>query len=157
MHKLHMPSFSQTQWTCCKSWSLEWAALTGAQPCTVLSCKDFCGSTALGMPVSEGMNGQADWQAQQASHLVSSLARQRCLGTFWTWTGESITVLITWKRNVWRKEAADIPSLEVGNDLCSIRLTLLFWGKLWGDCWETGRSVYRPFRVLHCHAEQKLN
>ena len=29
-------------------WSLEWAAPTGTQPCTVFSYKDFCGSTVLG-------------------------------------------------------------------------------------------------------------
>ena len=41
-------------------------------------CKNFCGSTALGMSESAGMNGQIDWQAQQISHLVCSLAGQRC-------------------------------------------------------------------------------
>ena len=40
------------------------------------SCKDFCGSTALAMLKSVGMNGQIDWQAQQVSHLVCSLAGQ---------------------------------------------------------------------------------
>ena len=82
-----MPSFSQTQWTSCKRWSLEWAAPTGTQPCTVFGYKDFCGSTVLGMPESVGMNGQIDWQAQQISHLVCSLAGQRCSeawGTFRT-------------------------------------------------------------------------
>ena len=42
------------------------------------SYKDFCGSTVLGTPESVGMNGQIDWQAQQISHLVCSLAGQRC-------------------------------------------------------------------------------
>ena len=74
-----MPSFSQTQWTSCKRWSLEWAAPTGTQPCTVFSYKDFCGSTVLGTPESVGMNVQIDWQAQQISHLVCSLAWQRWL------------------------------------------------------------------------------
>ena len=32
----------------------------------------------LGSPESVGMNGQIDWQAQQISHLVCSLAGQRC-------------------------------------------------------------------------------
>ena len=68
-HRLCMPSFSQTQWTSCKRWSLEWAALTGTQPCTVFCYKDFCGSTVLGMPESVGMKGQINWQAQQISHL----------------------------------------------------------------------------------------
>ena len=39
-------------------------------------------------------NGQTDWQTQQTSHLVCSLAGRRCIeiwGTFWTWTGQSIT------------------------------------------------------------------
>ena len=51
---------------------------TGTQPCTVFSYKDFCGSTVLGTPESVGMNVQIDWQAQQISHLVCSLAGQRC-------------------------------------------------------------------------------
>ena len=46
-------SFSQTQWTSCKRWSLEWATPTGY--------KDFCGSSVLGTPESVGMNGQIDW------------------------------------------------------------------------------------------------
>ena len=37
-----------------------------------------CGSTVLGTPESVGMNGQIDRQAQQISHLVCSLAGQRC-------------------------------------------------------------------------------
>ena len=48
-----------------------------------------------------GVNGQMDWQAQQISHLVCSLAGQRYLeawGTFWTWTGQSITALNTWRK-----------------------------------------------------------
>ena len=62
----------------------------------VFSYKDICGSTVLGTPESVGMNGQIDWQAQQISHLVCSLAGQRCSeawGTLWTWTGHSITNL----------------------------------------------------------------
>ena len=69
-----------TQWTCCKKWSLEWAVPAGTQLCTVFGCNDFCGSTAHAMPVSEGMKGQTDLQAQQTSHLVGSLAGERCLG-----------------------------------------------------------------------------
>ena len=71
------------------------------------------GSTVLGTPESVGMNGQIDWQAQQISHLICSLAGQRCSGawgTFWTWTGQSITALIAWRKEEWRKEAADIRS-----------------------------------------------
>ena len=48
------------------------------QPCTLFGYKDFCGSTVLGTPESVGMNRQTDWQAQQKSQLVCSLARQRC-------------------------------------------------------------------------------
>ena len=59
-------------------WSLEWAAPTGTQPCTVFGYKDYCGCTVLGFPESLGINGQIDWQAQQISHLVCSLAGQRC-------------------------------------------------------------------------------
>ena len=43
-----------------------------------LGYKDFCGSTVLGTPESVGMNKQIDWQAQQISHLVCSLAGQSC-------------------------------------------------------------------------------
>ena len=35
LYGLHMPSFSQTQWTSCRRWSLEWAAPTGTQPCSL--------------------------------------------------------------------------------------------------------------------------
>ena len=152
-----MPSFSQTRWTCCKRWSLEWTAPTGTQPCTVFSCKEYCGSTALG--ISVGMNRQIDWQPQQISHLCS-LAWQRCSeawGTFWTWTSQSITALIAWRKEEWWKEAADIPPSKVENDLCSTRQILaLFRGQPWWDSWETGWSVYEPFWVLQCHLELKL-
>ena len=155
-----MPSFSQTQWTSCKRWSLEWAAPTGTQPCTVFGYKDFCRSTVLGTPESVGMNGQIDWQAQQISHLVCSLAGQRCSeawGTFSARTSHSITALTAWRKEERRKEAADIPPSKAENDLCSTRQILaLFRGQPWGDCWETGRSAYGPFRALRCHPELKL-
>ena len=54
------------------------AAPTGTQLYTVFNYKVFCGSTVLDTPESVGMNGQVDWQAQQISHLVCSLAGQRC-------------------------------------------------------------------------------
>ena len=45
----------------------------------------------------------------------------------------------------------------VQNDLCSTRQILaLFRGQPWGDCRETGRSAYGPFRALRCHLELKL-
>ena len=106
------------------------------------------------------MNGQIDWQAQQISHLVCSLAGQRCSeawGTFSARTSQSITALTAWKKEEWRKEAADIPPSKAENDLCSTRQILaLFRGQPWGDCWETGRSAYGPFRALRCHLELKL-
>ena len=77
--------------------NLEWAAPTGTQPCTIFGYKDFCGSTVLGTPESVGMNGQIDWQAQQISYMVCSLAGQRCSeawGTFSTQTSQNITALI---------------------------------------------------------------
>ena len=49
------------------------AANTSANPAT------------LGIPESEALNGQIDWQAHQTEHFVCSLAGQRCLeskGTF---------------------------------------------------------------------------
>ena len=106
------------------------------------------------------MNGQIDWQAQQISHLVCSLAGQRCSeawGTFSARTSQSITALTAWRKEEWRKEAADIPPSKAENDLCSTRQILaLFRGQPWGDCWETGRSAYGPFRALRCHLELKL-
>ena len=60
-----------------------------------LSLHRLCGSTALGIAELERMNGQKEWQAQQTSHLVCSLAGQRCLeawGTLWTWTGQGRSI-----------------------------------------------------------------
>ena len=54
------------------------------------------------------------------------------------------------KEREWRKEAADMPTSEVDNDLCSTRQTLaLFRGQPCGDCRVTGRSAYG--RTLLCH------
>ena len=96
------------------------------------------GSTVLGTPESVGMNGQIDWQALQISHLVCSLAGQRCSeawGTFSAQTSQSITALTAWRKEEWRKEAADIPPSKAKNDLCSTRQILaLFRGQPWGDC-----------------------
>ena len=95
------------------------------------------------MRESVGMNGQIDWQAQQISHLVCSLALQRyskAWKAFSTWAGQGVTALIAWKKKEWRKEVADISPSDVGNDLCSAGQTLaLVQGQPWGDCWETGR------------------
>ena len=49
------------------------------------------------------------------------------------------------ERGVKKRKTADIPTSEVGNDLCSTRQTL-----------ETGRSVYGPSWALQYHLEQKL-
>ena len=77
--------------------------------------------------------------------------------TFSTWTGQSIIALIAWKKEEWRKKAADIPPSKVENDLCSTRQILaLFRGQPWEDCRETGRSAYGPFRALRCHLQLKL-
>ena len=66
-------------------------------------------------------------------------------GTFWTWTGQSITALIAWRKEEWRKEVANIPPSMVENNLCSTRQILaLFWGQPWGDCWDMGQSVMMP-------------
>ena len=106
-----------------------------------------------------GVNGQIDWQAQQISHLVCSLAGQRYLEaweTFWTWRGHSITPLIA-GRNEELREAADIPPSEVGNHLCSTRQTpVLSRGQPPGDAWETVRSTYGPIRAVRCYLELKL-
>ena len=152
-HRLHVPSFSQTQLTWCIRWSLEWTAPTAhshslwLQRLLLIYCP---GHAAM------GMNRQIDWQ----SHLVCSLAGQRrseAWGTFLAGTGQSITALIGWSKKEWRKEAADIPCSKVRNNLCSTRLNMaMFQGQPWGDCWETGQSMYGPFRVLWCHLEQKL-
>ena len=132
------PTSQGQVWTSCKRWSLEWAAPTGTQPYTVFGYKDFCGSTVLGTPESVGMNRQIDWQALQISHLVCSLAGQRCSeawGTFSARTSQSITALTAWRKEEWRKEAADIPPSKAENDLCSTRQILaLFRGQPWGDC-----------------------
>ena len=101
-----------------------------------------------------------DWQAQQISHLVYSLAGQRCCETwetFWIWTGQSITALTAWRQEELRKEAADIPPSEVRNDLCSTRQTLaLFQGQPCGDSWETEWSAYGPLWALRYCLESHL-
>ena len=156
-----MISFSQTQWTSCKRWSLERADPTDTQPRTVFGYKDFCGSTVLGTPESVGMNGQMTGKHSRY-HIWSAAWQGRgacseAWGTFSTWIGQGITALVAWRKEEWRKEAADIPPSKVGNDLCSARQILaLFWGQPWGDCRETERSAYGPFRALRCHLELKL-
>ena len=50
---------------------------TDTQTCPVFGYKDLCGSAVLGTPESVRMNGETNWQAQQISHLVCSLAAQK--------------------------------------------------------------------------------
>ena len=79
----------------------------------------------------------------------------RGLGNFLT--GHSITALIAWRKEEWRKEAADIPPSKVEISLCSTRhISALFQGQPWGDCWEKRWSAYGPFRALWFHLELKL-
>ena len=115
--------------------------------CEVFNCKDFCGSTALGILETVEMNVQIDWKTRQLSHLLCSLARQmysEAWRTFWTQTGQSITLLTPWRWEERRKEAANIPPSEVGNDLYSTRQTVaLFRGKLWETTDRWGRVGIR--------------
>ena len=77
----------------CKKWSLGCVTLTGTLTCTVFPCKDYCGPPVLALPVSEGTDRQTEWQAQRASLLVCTLARQRWFhawGTLWANTYTSV-------------------------------------------------------------------
>ena len=102
-----------------------------------------------------GMNRQIDWQAQQISHLVCSLAGQRCSeawGTSWAWIGQNITALIAWRKE--EKGSSRHSTLEVRNELYLTRQTLaLFRRQPWGDCWEAWWSTYGPFWGLRCHLD----
>ena len=93
-----------------------WAALSSTLPCIDFAYKDYCGSVGLAMLESEGLKRQVDWQGQQTLHLVCSLAGQRCIETwshFWTWTDQSITTLITLRREQYRKELTFHPLRSV--------------------------------------------
>ena len=60
-------------------------------------------------------------------------------GAFWTWTGQSITALIAWRKEELKMKAADVPPSEVGHDLCLTRQTLaLFWGATVGRLLRDG-------------------
>ena len=117
----------------------------------VLTISLTCACLYVPQGAGVGERGGGEWcmfgvrQAQQISHLVCSLAGQRCSeawGTFSARTSQSITALTSWRKEEWRKEAADIPPSKAENDLCSTRQILaLFRGQPWGDCWETGRFV----------------
>ena len=111
------------------------------------------------MLVSVEMNGQIEWQAHRTSHLVWSLPGQRCLGawrTFCTWTGQSITALVAWRKEEWRKEMANILPSEVSNDLCSTKHWRCFEGNLEETTERWGRARMGLFLALQCHLEQKL-
>ena len=68
---------------------------------------------------------------------------------------QSITTLIAWRKEGWRKVAANIPSSEVWNELCSTKRWQRFEGNL-SETAEKGRSAYWPFRTLRYHLGQKL-
>ena len=144
---------SQTQWTCCNRWSLGWVA-PKSQLAHIHAVFGLCGSSALAMSESEGMNGQIDWHVHQPSQLVYCLAGQTCSDdweTFWTRSGQSITAMITWWREELRKEAASLPPSNVRNNMYSTRQKLiLFWEQPWGECWETVQ-----FWAQWCHFELK--
>ena len=153
-----MPSFSQTQWTSCKRWSLKWAALTGTQLCTVFGYKDLFGSTVLGALESVGMNGQVDWRAQQISHLVCSLAGQKCSEaweTFWTWTEHwSQHWLPEGKKSGERKQLTLHPPMS--RKICI--QPDKYWHCVEGDLGETverwgGARVGRPSATMPSWAE----
>ena len=114
-------------------WSLEWAALTGAQPCTVFSYKDFCGSTVLGSG-----NERADRLASTAD-ITSGLQLGRAevllgLKNFLNMDRPGHHSTDRLKERGVEKEAADIPTCKVENDLCSTRQILaLFRRRLLRD------------------------
>ena len=54
---------------------------------------------------------------------------------FWTWTGQSIAALIAWRKDEFRKEAADIPPYEIQR--CHIS----------GNFWNSGyQKIICPIR-----------
>ena len=152
--RLHVPSFSQTQWTSCRTWSLEWAAPTGTRPCTVFSCKDCCGSTFLGMNMQTGKHSRyhmwsAAWQGRGSPRLKEpSEHGQTRASQHWLPEG---------KRSGERKQPTFHP-LRLGM-ICfqPDKQWHSFEGNLGETAeWEMGWSTYRPFRGLQCHLELKL-
>ena len=81
-------------------------------------------------------NERADRLASTADITSGlQLGRAEDWGTFSARTSQSITALTAWRKEEWRKEAANIPPSKAENDLCSTRQILaLFRGKPWGDC-----------------------
>ena len=87
-------------------------------------------------------------------------------GTFWKQTDQSITVLITWRKEEWRKEVADAPPCEIWNDRCSTRPTLMLFrgqnGFGWVGCGRRGKLLrdgkcaYELLRVQRFHLEWNL-
>ena len=131
-----------------------------------VSCQSRTAKTSLDL-LPRPCQCQSEWTSRQNGknsrhylHLVCSSAGQRCLetwGTFWKWTGQSISASIAWRKEEWWREVADIPPSEIGNDLHSLRETLaLFQKQLLGDFWEERRSAHESFRSLRYHHEQKL-
>ena len=120
--------------------------------------KDYCGSTALVTPKSKEKNGQMYWQVQQTSWLIYSLAWKKCLeawGTFWTWINLSITGLMAWSKEEWRKKVTNVPPWEVKSNLCSTTAALVHWYSLrshLGETTERQKGVWMGnFLALQCH------
>ena len=104
------------------------------------------------------MNGQIDWQAQQISHLVCSLAGQRCSnawGTFSTWTSQSIKALIA-GRSGERKRPIFHPPRSITICVQPGKYWHCFEGNLEETAERWGQSVYGPFWALRCHLELRL-
>ena len=85
------------------------------------------------------MNGQADWQAQQKTHLVFHLGRAEVLRGLWNFLNvyrpEHHSIDRLKERGV-EKGSGQHSTSEVGNDLCSARQTLA----LFRDRAERGRA-----------------
>ena len=96
-------------------------------------------------------------QTHKCQKVVTEFHQKPTSATKWWQNFTTNTSATKWRKEEWRKEAADIPPSKAENDLCSTRQILaLFRGQPWGDCWETGRSAYGPFRALRCSLEVKL-
>ena len=154
-HRLHMPSFSQTQWTWCKRQSLKWAARTGTQPCIVFAAKI---SVDL-PPQSVTSNKQADRPASTA-HITSGLqvGREEVLRGFRNFLNMDRPEHHSTDRLKERVEKGSCPHSILQGQKQSVfnQIMALFGGQPWGDCWETGRSLYWPLQALWRHLEQKL-
>ena len=58
-------------------------------------------------------------------------------GTFWTWAGQSITALTAWRKEEWRKEAANISPSKVETNTCATSAALrVILRRLLRDGWK---------------------